>query len=60
MKKRIFALVSAVVIIAIMVITQQSAKSALMGTATADGFGGKDSITVSITVKDGKITAAAA
>ena len=60
MKKRIFALVSAVVIIAIMVITQQNAKSALMGTATADGFGGKDSITVSITVKDGKITAATA
>ena len=60
MKKRIFALVSAVVIIAIMVITQQNAKSALMGTATADGFGGKDSITVSITVNDGKITAATA
>ncbi|MBQ7221723.1 MAG: flavocytochrome c [Synergistaceae bacterium] len=55
MKKRIFALASAVVIIAIMVITQQNAKAALTGTATADGFGGKDAITVSITVKDGKI-----
>ena len=56
MKKRIFALASAVVIIAIMVITQQNASTALTGTATADGFGGKDAITVSVTVKDGKIT----
>ena len=60
MKKRIFALASAVVIIAIMVITQQNAKSALTGTATADGFGGKDAITVSVTVKAGKITAVTA
>ena len=60
MKKRIFALASALVIIAIMVITQQNAKAAQVGTATADGFGGKDSITVSITVKDGKISAATA
>ncbi len=60
MKKRIFALASALVIIAIMVITQQNAKAAQMGTATSDGFGGKDSITVSITVKDGRISAATA
>ncbi len=58
MKKRIFALASAIVIIAIMVITQQNA--ALSTTATADGFGGKDSITVTLSVKDGKITAATA
>ena len=58
MKKRIFALASAIVIIAIMVITQQNA--ALTATATADGFGGKDSITVTLSVKDGKITAATA
>ena len=60
MKKRVFALVSAIVIIAIMVITQQNAKAALTGTATADGFGGKDAITVTLTVNDGKITAASA
>lgn len=58
MKKRIFMLASAIVIIAIMFITQQNA--ALTGTATADGFGGKDSITVTLSVKDGKITAATA
>ena len=60
MKKRVFALVSAIVIIAVMVITQQNAKAALTGTATADGFGGKDALTVSITVKDGKISAVTA
>lgn len=56
MKKRVFALVSAIVIIAIMVITQQNAKSTLMGTGTGDGFGGKDSVSVTVSVKDGKIT----
>ena len=60
MKKRIFALASAVVIIAIMVITQQNAKAVITGTATADGFGGKDAITVSVTVKDGKLSAVTA
>ncbi len=55
MKKRIFALVSAVVIIAIMVITQQNRGTAITGTGTADGFGGKDAITVTISLKDGKI-----
>ena len=58
MKKRIFALASAVVIIAIMVITQQNAP--LAATATGDGFGGKDAITVNLTIKDGRITAASA
>ena len=60
MKKRVFALVSAVVIIAVMVITQQNAKAAITGTGTGDGFGGKDAVTVNITVNDGKITAVTA
>ncbi|MBQ7155599.1 MAG: flavocytochrome c [Synergistaceae bacterium] len=60
MKKRVFALVSAIVIIAIMVITQQNAKAALVGTGTGDGFGGKDAVSVTVTVKDGKIAAVTA
>ncbi len=55
MKKKVFALVSAIVIIVIMVITQQNRGSSVMGTGTADGFGGKDAISVTITLKDGKI-----
>ena len=60
MKKRVFALVSAVVIIIVMVITQQNAKASITGTGTGDGFGGKDAVTVNITVNDGKITAVTA
>lgn len=60
MKKRVFALVSAIVIIAIMVITQQNAKAALTGTGTGDGFGGKDAVSVTLTVKDGKIASVTA
>ena len=60
MKKKVFALVSAIVIIVIMVVTQQNKKGAQMGTGTADGFGGPGAITVSITLTDGKISAATA
>ena len=60
MKKKVFALASAIVIIAIMVITQQNTKGAAMGSGTADGFGGPGAITVNLTIKDGKITAATA
>ncbi len=60
MKKKVFALVSAVVIIAIMVITQQGRKGALTGTGTADGFGGPGAITVNVSLKDGKISAVSA
>ena len=56
MKKKVFALVSAIVIIIIMVITQQNRGSATMGTGTADGFGGPGAITVTVTLKDGKIS----
>ena len=56
MKKKVFALVSAIVIIIIMVITQQNRGSATMGTGTADGFGGSGAITVTVTLKDGKIS----
>ena len=55
MKKKVFALVSAIVIIVIMVITQQNRGSSVMGTGTADGFGGPGAITVTVTLKDGKI-----
>ena len=55
MKKKVFALVSAIVIIVIMVITQQNRGSSVMGTGTADGFGGPGAITVTVMLKDGKI-----
>ena len=55
MKKKVFALVSAIVIIVIMVITQQNRGSSVAGTGTADGFGGPGSLSVTITLKDGKI-----
>ncbi|MBQ3458324.1 MAG: flavocytochrome c [Synergistaceae bacterium] len=55
MKKKVFALVSAIVIIVIMVITQQNRGSSVAGTGTADGFGGPGSISVTISLKDGKI-----
>ena len=55
MKKKVFALVSAIVIIAIMVITQSQRGSSVSGTATADGFGGPGALSVTITLKDGKI-----
>ncbi|MBR0149739.1 MAG: flavocytochrome c [Synergistaceae bacterium] len=60
MKKKVFALVSAIVIIAIMVITQQNRGSLVAGTGTADGFGGPGALTVTITLKDGKISQATA
>lgn len=55
MKKKVFALVSAIVIIIIMVITQQNRGSSVMGTGTADGFGGPGTLSVTVTLKDGKI-----
>ncbi|MBQ6919742.1 MAG: FAD-dependent oxidoreductase, partial [Synergistaceae bacterium] len=55
MKKKVFALVSAIVIIVIMVITQQNRGSSVAGTGTADGFGGPGAISVTISLKDGKI-----
>lgn len=55
MKKKVFALVSAIVIIVIMVITQQNRGSSTIGTGTADGFGGPGTISVTVTLKDGKI-----
>ena len=55
MKKKVFALVSAIVIIVIMVITKQNRGSSVMGMGTADGFGGPGAITVTVMLKDGKI-----
>ncbi|MBQ6112828.1 MAG: flavocytochrome c, partial [Synergistaceae bacterium] len=46
---------SAIVIIVIMVITQRNRGSSVAGTGTADGFGGPGAISVTISLKDGKI-----
>lgn len=59
-KKSIFFLLAAIIIVVIMTISSQEAMNAKSGTGTGDGFGGKDSITVNITVTGDKITAVSA
>lgn len=59
-KKSTFFLLAAVIIIAIMSASSWEAASAITGTGTADGFGGKDAITVTLTLSGGKITGASA
>ncbi|MBR0250490.1 MAG: flavocytochrome c [Synergistaceae bacterium] len=55
MKKRVFILLS-VICIAVIIISSQMENAGLKtGTGVADGYGGKDSISVTISVKDGKI-----
>ena len=55
MKKRIFLIVAAVAAAAIMLSTSQAKDTSVTGKATADGFGGADAITVTITVDEGRI-----
>ena len=55
MKKRVFILLS-VICIAVIIISSQMENAGLKtGTGVADGYGGKDSISVTVSVKDGKI-----
>ncbi len=56
MKKRVFVLVSALAIALIVFTTAQANKGMVTATGKGDGFGGKDSITVTLTLKNGKIT----
>ena len=55
MKKRVFIILSVLVALGIMMTTSQAKDTSITGKATADGFGGADAITVSITVDEGKI-----
>ena len=55
MKKRVFLIVSVIAIAAIISMTPQVKATGVTGKATADGFGGADAITVTITVDEGKI-----
>ncbi len=57
MKKRIFIIMSIIAIAGIIAITANENAGTKTGTATADGFGGPGAITVSVSVKDGKISA---
>ena len=54
-KKSIFFLIAAIAIIFIMVNTPRDIDNSVTGTGTGNGFAGKDSITVTISLKDGKI-----
>lgn len=55
MKKRVFILLS-VIFIAVIIISSQMENAGLKtGTGVADGYGGKDSISVTVSLKDGKI-----
>ena len=56
MKKRAFILVSIIAIICIISFTPVESKP-VTGTAVADGFGGKDAITVTVSLRDNKIIA---
>ncbi|MBQ7593519.1 MAG: flavocytochrome c [Synergistaceae bacterium] len=56
MKKRIFILVS-IIAIALIVSFTPKESAPVTGSATADGFGGKDAITVTVSVRDNKIIA---
>ncbi len=56
MKKRVFILVS-IIAIALIVSFTPKESAPVTGSATADGFGGKDAITVTVSVRDNKIIA---
>ncbi|MBQ6434690.1 MAG: FMN-binding protein, partial [Synergistaceae bacterium] len=56
MKKRVFIIVSIIAIALIIYTTAAASKGVLTGTGKGDGFAGKDAITVTISLKDGKIT----
>ena len=55
MKKRVFIIVAVLAMACIMMTTSQAKDTSITGKATADGFGGADAITVSVTVDEGKI-----
>ena len=59
-KKSTFFLLAAIIIVVIMTISSQEALNAKTASGTGDGFGGKDAITVNITVTGDKITAVSA
>ena len=56
-KKSIFFLLAAIIIVAIMTVSSQEALNAKTLSGKGDGFGGKDAITVTMTITGGKITA---
>ena len=60
MKRRVFLIVSVIAMAVIMFNTSQAKDTSITGKATADGFGGADAITVTITIDEGKIVDAKA
>ncbi|MBR6900661.1 MAG: flavocytochrome c [Synergistaceae bacterium] len=55
MKKRVFVIVSLLLMAVIMLNTSQAKDTSITGKATANGFGGADAITVTIKIDEGKI-----
>ena len=55
MKKRIFILLSVISIAVIIISSHMESSGVKTGTGVADGYGGKDAITVTVSLKDGKI-----
>ena len=55
MKKRVFILLSVICIAVIIIMSSMESGSIKTGQGKADGYGGKDAITVTISLKDGKI-----
>ena len=55
MKKRIFILLSVICIAVIIITSQMESQGIKTGTGVADGYGGKDAITVTVSLRDGKI-----
>ena len=56
MKKKIFLLLSLVIFAVIVSCTPRDTTKIVSGTGVADGFGGKDAVSVTITFKDGVIS----
>ena len=56
MKRRVFIIVSVLAMALIIYTTAAASKGLVTATGKGDGFAGKDSITVTLTLKDGKIT----
>ena len=55
MKRRVFLLVSFAALVCIALFAEREIKSIVTGTATVDGYGGKNSVTVDLKLVDGKI-----
>lgn len=60
MKKRVFILLSLICIVVIIITSQMENAGLKTGTGVADGYGGKDSISVTVSLKDGKIASVSA